>query len=376
MFEDIINKEIIKCVISNNRNKKLDYKKITITPVIIKDEFMYQLEYQFDQKVEHENIKEDKLVNRLETFKKDFKQLVFFTKEADIQILISKKGKTRVIENKPTKKPKNNLSHNRKKNYILENDTKIDFLIELGVMSKDGKVKKSKYDKFKQINKYLEFIENTIDVMDKNKKINIIDFGCGKSYLTFALYYYLVNMLKLDVNIIGLDLKKDVIDFCNKTKSKLGYKNLKFIHGNIEKYEELDQVDMVITLHACNTATDAAIVKSVKWNAKVILSVPCCQHEVYTKIENKELEPMLKHGIIKEKLSSLVTDTLRGLFLEKKGYDVDIMEFINMQHTPKNILIKAVKNDSKNIDKIPYEAFKETFNLNNMFIDEFYKGEI
>ncbi len=229
-------------------------------------------------------------------------------------------------------------------------------------MNKDGKVLAKRYDKFRQINRFLEMVEDIIPNLEKDKTINIIDFGCGKSYLTFGLYHYLVNILNMDVNIVGLDLKLDVIQFCNEVAKDLDYNKLKFIHGDIVDFKEAKDVDMVVTLHACDTATDAALIQAINWDAKIILSVPCCQHEFYNKIQNSVLEPMLKHGIIKEKLASLVTDSLRGgNILEIQGYDVQLLEFIDMEHTPKNILIRAVKTrNNDNTEALEnYKEFKK-----------------
>ncbi len=202
---------------------------------------------------------------------------------------------------------------------------------------------RTKFDKFRQINRFLEFIEDILPQLDKNREVTILDFGCGKSYLTFAMYYYLHELKQLDVRIIGLDLKTDVIRHCNKLSEKYGYTKLKFLEGNIADYTGVDEVDMVVTLHACDTATDFALAKAVGWNAKVILSVPCCQHEINKQIKNDVLSPILKYGLIKERLAALVTDAMRAEYLEGQGYDAQILEFIDMEHTPKNILIRAVK---------------------------------
>lgn len=245
-------------------------------------------------------------------------------------------------------------------------------MIRLGVMNEKGEVFKSKYSKFRQINRYLELVEDVIDEIDKKENINIIDFGCGKSYLTFALYYYLVEIKNWDVNIIGLDLKKDVISFCNEVATDLKYTKLKFIHGDINDFENSDDIDMVITLHACDNATDAALVKAINWNAKIILSVPCCQKELRQKIDNDILYPMLKHGIIKEELSTLVTDSLRANVLELLGYDVQVLQFIELEHTPKNILIRANKTNKipsqKDIEE--YKNFKTFWNIKELFIEK------
>lgn len=371
--EIILNEEIIYGVLSNLRKKNQDsYNKVDIKPVIIRDELKIQLTYNYKSKVLHENLDLDQSVGKIQNLLvEEFRQGMLFTKEADYQILISKKGIPRILKKKPTKE-EGDLSHNRKKEYIIEDGKPCDFLIRLGVMNEKGRVVSRRYDKFRQINRFLEMVSDVIPSIDKDETINIIDFGCGKSYLTFALYYYLVHILKLDVNITGLDLKEDVILFCNKVASDLNYHRLKFIHGDIKDFEGSQDVDMVVTLHACDTATDAALVKAVDWDSKVILSVPCCQHEFYDKVQSPVLEPMLKHGIIREKLSSLVTDSLRANVLEILGYQVQMLEFIDMEHTPKNILIRAIKtkgiNNKEAIDS--YMKFKEFWNLEDLYIEK------
>ena len=183
-------------------------------------------------------------------------------------------------------------------------------------------------------------------------EVTILDFGCGKSYLTFAMYYYLHEMKKYDIRIIGLDLKKEVIRHCNELAEKYGYKKLTFRVGDIADYEGVSEVDMVVTLHACDTATDYALAKAVGWNARVILSVPCCQHELNRQIENDVLAPIMRYGLLKERFAALVTDGLRAEYLESEGYHVQVMEFIDMEHTPKNILLRAVKNPALSYAKI------------------------
>ena len=207
----------------------------------------------------------------------------------------------------------------------------------------DGKVTKARYDKFRQINRYLEFIEDVLEELPKDRCIRIIDFGCGKSYLTFAMYYYLHEMQKRNIEVTGLDLKTDVINHCNALAKELHYDGLHFEHGDISTYEGTDSVDMVVTLHACDTATDYALEKAVKWGARVIMAVPCCQHEINSQICCDMLRPVLKYGLIKERMSALITDSLRADLLEQMGYNTQILEFIDMEHTPKNLLIRAVK---------------------------------
>ena len=243
------------------------------------------------------------------------------------------------------------MSHNRAKHYILEEGRPVPFLIDLGVQTKDGKIVHSRYDKFRQINRFLEFIEDILPTLPKEETVRILDFGCGKSYLTFAMYYYLHDLKGYDVEITGLDLKEDVIAQCNLLGRKYGYEKLTFLKGDIADYEMRDRVDMVVTLHACDTATDFALAKAVKWNVKVILSVPCCQHEVNRQICNKELASVLRYGIIKERMSALITDALRAGLLEAEGYETNILEFIDMEHTPKNLLIRAVKRPDMDAEK-------------------------
>ena len=243
--------------------------------------------------------------------------------------------------------PKAMLAHNRVKQYILKENIPVPFLIDLGVMNAEGRIITQKYDKFRQINRFLEFIQDILPKLAKDREVTILDFGCGKSYLTFAMYYYLREIRGYDVNIIGLDLKTDVIEKCNALAEKYGYKKLHFFQGDIADYEGVSRVDMVVTLHACDTATDYALAKAVEWGAEVILSVPCCQHELNRQLKNDVLKPVLKYGILKERMAALLTDGIRANLLESMGYETQILEFIDMEHTPKNLLIRAVKNGTK-----------------------------
>ena len=249
------------------------------------------------------------------------------------------------------------LSHNRMKRYLLPEGTPVPFLVDLGVQTKEGRIVRAKYDKFRQINRFLEFIDDILPKLDKGRETTVIDFGCGKSYLTFAMYYYLHQVKGYPLKIIGLDLKKDVIVRCNQLARQYGYDRLTFLCGDIASYDGVDQVDMVVTLHACDTATDYALAKAVQWGARVILSVPCCHHELNGQMENELLKPVLQYGLIKERMAALCTDALRAELLESRGYRTQLLEFIDMEHTPKNILIRAVrdgkpKNNRKEIRNI------------------------
>ena len=345
VLNDGINENLYQIILSNPR-KTGDVEKIKVRPVLVKGKIEFQETSYVGTKVFHENFSKEKLIEKLLTaLTESFKQGELENKEFRATILVSKKGKITVKTKKNVGEKKEiDLSHNRVKQYILEEGKAVPFLVELGVQSKDGKIIKSKYDKFKQINRYLEFIRDVLPILPKDRTVNIIDFGCGKSYLTFAMYYYLKVLNGFDIRVIGLDLKDDVIEKCNRLSEKFGYSEaLKFIRGDISTFEGDYKPDMVVTLHACDTATDYALEKAVRWGARVILSVPCCQHEVNKQIECKELEPVLKYGLLKERMSALITDAVRANLLEEQGYETQILEFIDMEHTPKNLLIRAVK---------------------------------
>lgn len=360
--------KMIKMILSNKRKKSLEYKKVDIRPLILKGEYMYHFEFIYDKKVTHSNLSKAKTKEKIaELMELSFKQADIFTDDNDITVLASKISKPHIVSRPATMKPQV-LNHDDKKNYIIEEYKPCDFLIELGVMKPSGEVIKKHYSKFRQINRYLEIIDDVFPYLPKDRTIKIIDFGCGKAYLTFAIYYYLKKLKNLNVEIIGLDLKKDVIDFCNQVAVKLGYDELKYLVGDIAEYEN-DYADLVVTLHACDTATDFALINAVKWNTKVILSVPCCQHELFSQIDNDIHEPLLKHGILKDRLTEYLTDGLRGLKLEAHGYSVAMVEFTSLEHTSKNILIRAIKTRDTESSKAlkanqEYETLKNFYKVN------------
>jgi len=378
LMEKVINEEtIIKATFSGIRNKsEKTFNKVTIKKVIIKNEEKHQFEYFYDKNVEHKNLNNNEAVSEMcqfiETY---FKQAVINTVDPDYQILVSKKGVPKILKKAATRKFEE-LSHNKKKNYILNEGEKTPFLIELGIMTAQGKIVNAKYDKFKQINRYLELVSDCIPYLDKNKTIRIIDFGCGKAYLTFALYDYLVLKMGYNVEIVGLDLKENVIKFCSDLAQKLNYDDLRFEQGDIKGFQEFEDVDMVISLHACNTATDEALAKAVNWGAKVILAVPCCQHELLKKIKNEKMIPMMKYGILKEKLATLITDSLRANVLEIMGYRTQVIEFIDMEHTPKNVMIRAFFEDISNTAKVikQYNDFKSEWQISPYIEEAFGKN--
>lgn len=355
-----INEQLKQAVLSGRRNGN-GPSKIKIRPVEIKGQVLFQASATEGTQIFHKNYEKEALILFLEEeLKGNFGQLQAQGQFLDGTVLVSKKGKVTVKAKEHPEKEKVKIqAHNRVKRYILKEGIPVPFLVDLGVMNGNGKVITSRYDKFRQINRFLEFIEDILPRLSKEREITILDFGCGKSYLTFAMYHYLRELQGYDVNIIGLDLKKDVIENCSCLAQKYGYEKLHFYQGDIAEYEGVTSVDMVVTLHACDTATDYALAKAVEWGAEVILSVPCCQHEVNRQIKNEMLSPVLKYGILKERMSALLTDGIRGELLACKGYDTQILEFIDMEHTPKNLLIRAVKTGKKKSRTEILEMMKE-----------------
>ena len=339
-------RELVSATISQPRLKSNDIKRVKLKPVEIKNEYFIQFEYQYEHVLKHDNLTIEEAAKKLEALFEEFRQGLFQFSEEKVQIQLSKKFKVS-WKTEQTETKKVELSHNRKKQYLLEDGIAYPFLVRLGVQSPDGKVKKQKYDKFRQINRFIEFIDDALEHLPKDRTVRILDFGSGKSYLTFALYHYLRIEKGLDLRVTGLDLKKEVIEECQRIAEDLHYDQLEFLVGDINDYNEESAVDMVVTLHACDVATDMALSRAVKWNAKVILSVPCCQHELNSQIEAPELGIMLQHGLIKERFSALATDSIRAELLSLVGYETQLMEFIDIEHTPKNILIRAYKTGKK-----------------------------
>ena len=352
-IKENLNEQMLLLTISNPR-KAEEVKKYNIRPILVKDKLVFQSAAYTKTQVFHKNLSKRELLEEVEKILPLYKQVQLQTSGAELTALINKKGKAAIKvkkQNNPAvaklSSDKSHLLHNRTKKYILPEGVAVPFLKDLGVMTAEGKIVRTKYDKYRQINRFLEFIEDVLPHLPKDREITILDFGCGKSYLTFAMYYYLKELKGYDIRIIGLDLKKDVIKNCSRLAVKYGYDKLNFYEGSIEEFEGVTQVDMVVTLHACDTATDYALYKALRWGASVILSVPCCQHELNRQIRNEVLEPVLRYGLLKERMAALITDGLRAQYLEREGYEAQILEFIDMEHTPKNILIRAVKRNQK-----------------------------
>lgn len=344
LLADALGESLLHMVISGQRSAAASIKKIKIRPLKLKENVMFQAASWDGKKEFHKNYGKAEAIAQISLWlEREFRQLQVDTTDYTASVLVSKKGKVTVKKKlRQVKMETRDLTHNRKKTYLLEEGLPVPFLIDLGVMNEEGKVLKAKYDKFRQINRFLEFVADVVPELPRGRQLTMIDFGCGKSYLTFAMYYYLNVLQGLDVRMIGLDLKEDVIEHCARLADKYGYDKLTFLKGDIASYDGVSQVDLVVSLHACDTATDYALAKAVKWGAKAILSVPCCQHELNGQIKNDLLSPVLQYGLIKERMAALITDGLRAACLEEQGYQVQVMEFIDMEHTPKNILIRGI----------------------------------
>lgn len=334
--------------------------KIVVRPILLKEGLFYQFESYYKNKVLHQNVPADETsLTLIPLIEEQYKQTLIKEKSVQLHILANKKGQLSIKRKRNTEQlPVETVQqHNRQKRRVLEEGTPIAFLVELGIMTQDGRVHAKKQDKFRQINRFLEMVEDVLDYLPTDRTLKIVDFGCGKSYLTFALYHYLSVEQKRNIEIIGLDLKKDVIQFCNELAQKLEYKSLSFLVGDIAEYEGLTEVDMVVTLHACDTATDAAIGKAVNWGASVIMSVPCCQHELFPQVRSDVLAPLLSQGLLKERFASLATDGIRGQLLESIGYRVQMLEFIDPEHTPKNLLIRAVRPEKLSFNEQKWQQY-------------------
>lgn len=373
LFTDCLNETLIRVILSNPSSKD-GVIKICARPMLKNKSLLFQIEEYTKTQVFHKNLTAGdassyltgKLSSDTSSQTASFKNALVETKSFTANVLVSKKG-TITIKKKMNASPKQtkiSLSHNRKKKYILEEGIPVPFLIDLGVMTQNGNIINAHYDKFRQINRFLEYIEDILPSLPTGRELRILDFGCGKSYLTFAIYYYLKVLKGYPVRITGLDLKEDVIRHCNELAVKYGYDKLEFLCGDIAYYDGCSQVDMVVTLHACDTATDYALAKAVGWGAKVILSVPRCQHELNKQMKNDLLSPVLHYGILKERMAALITDGLRAQILEANGYRTQILEFIDMAHTPKNLLIRAVYNGHCADNKAQIDELLAAFDVN------------
>ena len=360
-INEVFSYDIEKVVLSNGKIE--EYKKYVITRKVNG----FQVEKFTDKQAFHENIDEQFLRDYcISAMESGFKQFNAWNQGQEYEIKLSKKGKVFSSTRKSLTELKLNKTNNKKKSYYLEEGTIIPPLVDMGIFTKDGKIVVSMYDKYRQINKFIQFIDESIDKAGL-KSVNIVDFGCGKSYLTFVVYYYLTFIKQIDVTMTGLDLKADVIAKCQETANKYGYDRLSFQVGDVAEYESEKPVDMVITLHACDTATDYALYHAIRWGSRIIISVPCCQHELNNQIQSENLNILTRYGLLKERTAAIMTDAIRGNLLEYSGYKTQLLEFIDFSHTPKNLLIRGVKSNiskehrEKMLSEVKY--LMEEFNL-------------
>lgn len=336
--------EPYKVILSNVRKSLPEEEKRYRKVVLNRLDTGWQAEKYTEKQVFHENLSGEEvkeyLVRELEV---RYRQCNAWDSAREHTVRISKGGKVTYQKKASSQAPKEKREHNRKKQYLLEEGTVIPPLVDMGIFTAEGKVVRSMYDKYRQINRFVELVEDEIEVLPKDHPITVIDFGCGKSYLTFILYYYLVELKGLDVRITGLDLKADVIENCNRAAKRYGYDGLHFEMGDIAGYECKGPVDMVVSLHACDTATDYALYHAIRWKAKLIFSVPCCQHELNGQMKSEELSLLTRYGIVKERTAALLTDAIRGNLLTESGYKTQLLEFVDLAHTPKNVLIRGVR---------------------------------
>ena len=373
----VTNRSLISLVLSDPRPAtEKAARKVVVRPITLREQAAYQFEYHAENKVSHQNLPPETAAARVLSLLADtFRQGQFFTKVGDVQVRASgKNGRLIVAPAKPpSKAPATEADHNRRKNYLLPEGEPVSFLVRLGVMTAEGRIVAAKYDKFRQINRFLEMVNDVagdLPPATAERPLRIVDFGSGKAYLTFALYHFLHIVQNRPVTLVGLDLKTDVVAFCERVARDLRYDGLTFSVGDIAGYDGGEAADLVVSLHACDTATDDALAKAIGWGATVILSVPCCQHELFRQIENDTMRPLLKHGIFKERLSALVTDAARASLLETAGYAVQALEFVEGEHTPKNLLLRAVKRaegsaaaKSAHVARTEYEAFRDFWHV-------------
>jgi Methyltransferase domain len=338
--------------------------KVTVKPVLVRGELRYQWTYHYATRATNENLPPEETERRLvHLLGGEFRQGLLHEPEADHQVLAGGRG-ARVLRRPPTR-PATTLEHDRRKRRILEEGTPVPFLVELGVTTQDGRVRARRYDKFRQVNRFLELVADVLPVLRPHGTLRVVDFGSGRSYLSFALHHLLRELHGRDVELIGLDLKEDVVEQCTALAERLACEGLRFEVGDIAGYRGLDRADLVVSLHACDTATDAALERAVRWRADAILAVPCCQHELLRQIDSAALGPLLQHGLLRERFAADVTDAARARLLELAGYQVQLVEFVALEHTPKNVLIRAVRRPGRAADRLgrEYLEFKRTLGI-------------
>ena len=332
--------------------------KVIVDPIALRGGLSYRFTTHLPDRASHEHLPAPAARERLATLLPDYRQGLLQSAEADWQVLGD-----RVLRRAPSR-PAAARTHDRRKRYLLEEGTPVPYLVELGVMTPAGAVRKSRYDKFRQVNRFLELVDDVVPALRGQGTLRVVDFGCGKSYLTFALHHLLTEVHGRDVELVGLDLKEDVIAACSDLARRSGSRGLRFERGAIDSFDHRGKIDLVVSLHACDTATDEALAQAVRWQADAILAVPCCQKEAYRQISGDLLQPLLRHGLAKERLAALVTDTLRAQLLELAGYRTQLVEFVELEHTSKNVLIRAVKGRQAAPEaRVAYEQLRDALGL-------------
>lgn len=342
LFETLCQEKAILKAVLSHPEKGVSQLRVTLRPLVIKGEERVQAAEEFPTKILHKNLTWNEVPALFgHLLEKSFREAHLFTQDTEYHILKKKDGQWKLVKKLAKRLPVIS-PHNRPKQYLI--DPKSPFWQKLGVSGKNGEIKASMHSKFRQVERFLEIANDLLKKLPKVDVLRVVDFGCGKSYLTFALAEFL-RLKEQSFEILGIDLKEDVVKNLNQIAKDLAYTSLKFIAGSIQEYEMEGRIDLVISLHACDTATDALLAKAIHCEAKGILSVPCCQHELFQQIQQPLLEPLLKYGILKERFAALVTDASRAGLLEKSGYQAQILEFIDTEHTPKNLLIRAVRRE-------------------------------
>lgn len=339
------NRTFLRLVLSQPRTGAADgISKVTVRLVEVGGQTKYQWITRVQNQERHQNLTQDELVVQARSaFGSEFADAHLFTTEADLTIRWNHGRPPKIKRKPPTLQANEAAGHNRQKQYLIPAGIPCPFLIEVGVMLPSGQVRPSMYHKFRQINRYLEFVEDLIPQLPADGPLHVIDFGCGKSYLTFALHHLLTAIHGRQVQIVGLDVKSDVIDDCNRIARSLGCEGLQFQIGRIESFTPSSHVHLTVSLHACDTATDDALAAAIRWQCEAILAVPCCQHEICQVLGRQSLPGLTEYGILKERFASLATDALRAQFLELHGYRTQVLEFIETEHTPKNLLLRATR---------------------------------
>lgn len=327
--------------------------KVTVRPILLRDEIRFQWTSRVGSQEHHENLTGEELQQRVgKTFCVTFADAHLFTRTDDQTFRQHRSGQVRFKKSKPSLKPEANLDHNRDKQYLIPAGVPCPFLMEVGVMLPNGQIKAAMYHKFRQINRYLEFLEDIVPHLPETGTLNIVDFGCGKSYLTFALHHLLTRIHRRDVCIVGLDIKQDVIADCTRIAKLLDCTGLRFEVGRIESFQPQGHVHLAVSLHACDTATDDALAGAIRWQCEAIMAVPCCQHELNNTLDKSVLPGLTEYGIFRDRFAAMATDSLRARLLEVHGYRTQILEFIDLEHTPKNVLLRAVRRPSTSADEL------------------------